>query len=72
MLALVSACGTAGTPKLVPVSNACLVGFKEIKYAIQPNGTPDNEDNIYDTQDTVTDVQDHNVIYRSVCPDTQD
>jgi len=72
LLGTVSACGTRETLKIVPISNACLVGFKEIKYSIQPTEGSDDATNKYDTIETVEDIQEYNATYRAICEDQQD
>lgn len=66
MLAGLSACGTAESPKTV--SSAC-TALRALTYANAKAGqeSADDPGNKLDTAQTVTDVQEHNARWRALC-----
>jgi len=61
----ISACGQRET--LRTVNDFCLLD-KVIKVAVAPAQTTPDPDNQYDTDQTVLDVLEHNVVHERVCP----
>lgn len=63
-LAMLSACATREIRTTVDTSCSA---FRALSYAVPPKAKPETAENLYDTAETVTGIQQHNARWDALC-----